>query len=143
MIVDPPKWADGFLRWYCHPELLEDIQGDLYELYCYRLQRYGRRYADVKFVWEVLMLCRFSLLKNPFERKKQVPLALEQEGASPPSLNVWHMPTWNDILFETRNKDYGAYVIRNAYGGNMLLGFSVVLLLWIVIFAWWWIKFKH
>jgi putative ABC transport system permease protein len=30
---NPPKWADRFLNWYCRPDLLEEIQGDAYELY--------------------------------------------------------------------------------------------------------------
>lgn len=27
----PPKWANKFLEWFCKPELLEALQGDLYE----------------------------------------------------------------------------------------------------------------
>ena len=29
----PPLWADRFLVWFCRPDLLEDLQGDLYELF--------------------------------------------------------------------------------------------------------------
>jgi putative ABC transport system permease protein len=29
----PPRWADRFLAWYCHTDYLEEIQGDLHELY--------------------------------------------------------------------------------------------------------------
>ncbi|MFZ6009055.1 MAG: permease prefix domain 2-containing transporter, partial [Bacteroidota bacterium] len=29
--IKPPKWAERFLTWYCRPELLEDLQGDLNE----------------------------------------------------------------------------------------------------------------
>jgi putative ABC transport system permease protein len=29
----PPRWADRFLAWYCRHDLLEEIQGDVYELY--------------------------------------------------------------------------------------------------------------
>jgi hypothetical protein len=25
----PPQWAQRFLEWYCKPEVLEDLQGDL------------------------------------------------------------------------------------------------------------------
>ena len=31
--VEPPRWADRLLSWYCRPEALEDLQGDLHELF--------------------------------------------------------------------------------------------------------------
>jgi hypothetical protein len=31
--VHPPKWADRFLQWYCRPDLIEEIQGDVYEMF--------------------------------------------------------------------------------------------------------------
>lgn len=63
----PPKWADRFLEWYCRPELLEEIQGDAYELY-YRRLKNSKRKADLFFVWNVL---RFFRLKNIQKRRKQ------------------------------------------------------------------------
>jgi protein TonB len=33
------------------------------------------------------------------------------------------MITWNDLVFAGRNKDYGAYVIRNGYGGRVVGAF--------------------
>lgn len=133
--TDPPKWADWFLKWYCHPGLLEELQGDLYELYHYRMDCFGKRYADLRFAWEVLRLVRFPLLKNPSLSARRV-LSLA-------SLKVSDQPTWNDILFETRNKDYGAYKIRNAYGGNMLFGFLIVVSIWSLVVFWWWMEFKR
>jgi putative ABC transport system permease protein len=56
----PPKWADRFLAWYCRADLLEEIQGDAYELY-YRRALHSRRRADVYFIWNVL---RFFRPKN-------------------------------------------------------------------------------
>ena len=35
----PPKWADRFLEWYCNPRILEEIQGDIYELYRRRIKQ--------------------------------------------------------------------------------------------------------
>ncbi len=29
---------------------------------------------------------------------------------------------WNDLIFENRNKDYGAYLIRESYDGNVVRG---------------------
>ncbi len=34
---------------------------------------------------------------------------------------------WNDIIFENRNKAYGAYVIRKSYDDNVLTGWTISL----------------
>lgn len=134
MKKNPPQWADRLLRWFCHPDYLEGIQGDLYELYDERMSRVGRRYADLKFSWEVLRAMRYSLLRNPF-------MGGELQFSNVIKAADEH--SWNEMLFETRNKDYGAYRLRRSYGGNMLFGFSVVLTLSIFLVVWWWIRFMQ
>src|SRR5687768_15461801 len=112
MKSQPPKWADRFLQWYCHADALEDIQGDLYELYYHRLLVEGKGKANVKFIWEVLRFFRWRNVRNPLSR-----LSLKDmiSTAKLSELNVWegeYMVTsqWNDMLFENRNKQYGAYI---------------------------------
>ncbi len=56
----PPKWADKFLQWYCRPDKLEEIQGDLHELFRRKSAR-SKRIAQWQFVWNVI---RFFKLKN-------------------------------------------------------------------------------
>src|SRR5690242_10610000 len=56
----PPRWADRFLTWYCRPDLLEEIQGDAYELF-YRRAAVNKRTADWYFIFNVF---RFFKLKN-------------------------------------------------------------------------------
>ena len=144
MKITPPQWADGFLRWYCDRDLLEDIQGDLYELYHCRIAHSGKKYADIRFVWEVLRLIRLPLLKNPFRRDKKIAFIVQDNQMNRGTMvRVLTVQAWDDILFESRNKDYGAYRIRTSYGGNMLVGFSVVLLISTMIVLWWWIQFKY
>ena len=41
MNVNPPNWADRFLRWYCNPKYLEEIEGDIYELFDRRIEIKG------------------------------------------------------------------------------------------------------
>ncbi|MBX2947570.1 MAG: ABC transporter permease [Cyclobacteriaceae bacterium] len=65
MKISPPRWADRFLEWYCHPDLLEEIQGDAYELYN-RTAKNSKRKADFLFIWNVLRFFRFRNI-----RKKQ------------------------------------------------------------------------
>jgi putative ABC transport system permease protein len=53
----PPRWADRFLQWYCKPELLETIQGDVYELF-YREQDSSK--ARRRFIWNVFRFFRWK-----------------------------------------------------------------------------------
>ena len=65
---DLPKWADRFLKWYCRPDLLEEIQGDLYELFDQFEQEEGLAYAKRNFIWNVLRSFRLSTIKkNPIQ----------------------------------------------------------------------------
>lgn len=60
----PPKWADRFLEWFCHPYLLEEIQGDAYELFERRCKKEGVKIARRQFIWDVLRSFRLSTIKN-------------------------------------------------------------------------------
>ena len=62
MKVHPPKWADRFLQWYCHPDLLEEIQGDVQELFYRRVQEEGLGNAKRKYLWDVIRV--FSLVQS-------------------------------------------------------------------------------
>lgn len=60
----PPKWADRFLSWYCNPKLLEQIQGDVHELFYWRLEEVGYGKAKRSFTWDVMRLFRWSNIKR-------------------------------------------------------------------------------
>lgn len=62
--TDPPHWAERFLKWYCRPELVEEILGDLYELFDLNAQKHGYPKAKRQFVWNVLRSFRLSTIKN-------------------------------------------------------------------------------
>lgn len=55
---NPPRWPDRFLRWFCSEEVLETLQGDLYELYQKRLAKSGKFIADLLFTFDVISACR-------------------------------------------------------------------------------------
>lgn len=59
----PPKWADKFLEWYCRVDLLEEIQGDAYELY-YRMAKTSKRKANLLFVWNVIRFFKWKNIKR-------------------------------------------------------------------------------
>ncbi|MEQ8906633.1 ABC transporter permease [Ekhidna sp.] len=61
--MQPPKWAVGFLRWYCREEYLDEIEGDLFELYYMRASSSTRK-ASVLFIWNVIRTFRWINLKK-------------------------------------------------------------------------------
>lgn len=62
----PPSWADALLEGFCASDLLEDIQGDLHELFYKRAQQYG---LGITWLWYWLDVVRFVrpyvLKRNP------------------------------------------------------------------------------
>lgn len=65
MSPSPPKWTLQFLRAFCREELLEEIEGDLYELFMNKVERSGARFARRTFLLDVLKFFRWSNLKYP------------------------------------------------------------------------------
>lgn len=63
-MVTPPQWADRFLEWYCNPAMLEEVQGDAYELFQMRLKEEGAFSARRKFIWDVIRFFRWSYIKR-------------------------------------------------------------------------------
>src|SRR5262245_57335614 len=59
----PPRIFLRFFRWFCHPELLKYIEGDLMELYQHRLQTNSKRAADIRFMIDVLLLFRPGIIR--------------------------------------------------------------------------------
>lgn len=67
----PPKIPLRFFRWFCRPKLLKYIEGDLMELYEERVNKLGKRKADLSFITDVALLFRPSIIK-PVEGYKQL-----------------------------------------------------------------------
>lgn len=62
----PPRFFLALFRWFCHPAIAEDIEGDLLEAYHRNLELLGHAKARRLFIWEVMQLIRPSLVRNPF-----------------------------------------------------------------------------
>ncbi len=58
MHPQPPKWARRLLAWYCKPHLLEEIEGDLNELFAERVAAEGERAARRQYAWDVVRYLR-------------------------------------------------------------------------------------
>ncbi len=63
----PPKWANRLLEWFCSDDVIETVQGDLFELYEKREKAKGRAIANLRFVRDVLSIYRpFALKKKRY-----------------------------------------------------------------------------
>lgn len=71
MSHQPPRQADKFLEWFCDPFLLEDLQGDLYEIYQQRRKK-SKWKADFIYWWLVLRSFRMSALKRNQKLKNSI-----------------------------------------------------------------------
>lgn len=61
--IKPPRLPLKALRWFCDPELLEDVEGDLAELFYARASK-NRRIAKLLYARDVLQLFRPGIIKN-------------------------------------------------------------------------------
>jgi len=90
----PPNLFLKFFRWYCHPKLVNHIEGDLFEDYGVRIKKSGKRKADIGFIIDVLLLFRPGIIR-PTEGYKN----LNNYGMYKSYLKIG----WRNIL---RNKGF-------------------------------------
>ncbi len=60
----PPGFFLTLFRRFCHPEMLDYIEGDLMEVYESRLKTEGKRKADVGFIVDVILLFRPGIIRS-------------------------------------------------------------------------------
>lgn len=60
--IVPPKWAERFLAWFCAPNLLEEVHGDILEVFEENVEEKGRGKANMLFVWYVLKFFNYSTI---------------------------------------------------------------------------------
>ncbi|MBA4053635.1 MAG: hypothetical protein C0490_02885, partial [Marivirga sp.] len=63
--IRPPLFAQRFLAWYCRPDLLEDLQGDLNEYFDRNCKRKGPSAARLIYVLDVFKFLRIYTIRKP------------------------------------------------------------------------------
>jgi putative ABC transport system permease protein len=106
----PPDIALKFLRWFCREDCLEEIEGDLTELYKKECEKYQHR-AKWKFVWRVLKYFRPEFLKSFKNSHRLNPYGMYKS---------YFTIGWRNLL---RNRSYSAINI-----GGLALGMAVAIL---------------
>lgn len=61
----PPLWAQRFIEWYCKPELLEDLSGDLHEYFERNVQSLGPRRAKLIYIIDAIKFFRRYTVRRP------------------------------------------------------------------------------
>jgi putative ABC transport system permease protein len=114
----PPRWVGWLLERFGHPDTLEEVQGDLLELYDYWVDTRGKRRADWRYTLSALTLLRPLAQSN------------KTDHPSPFFLNASMIRNYFTIAW--RN------LIRNkAFSGINILGLalgmtcSLLILLWV------------
>ncbi|GAB3557467.1 ABC transporter permease [Spirosoma fluminis] len=62
--ASPPRLAQRLLRWFCAPHLLDELEGDLDELFQQRVREKGLRRARWRYARDVLSLLRPWIVKR-------------------------------------------------------------------------------
>ena len=62
-LSSPPRFARRLLAWFCKPELLEDVEGDIAELFAERLEANHTK-AKALYFLDVLLLFRPEIIKS-------------------------------------------------------------------------------
>src|SRR5688572_16726936 len=62
--IQPPQWPLRFLRFFVKKEYLEEIEGDMEELFRDNVESLSLREAKRIYTWEILKLLRPVLIKN-------------------------------------------------------------------------------
>ena len=62
--INPPKWPLRFLRFFVKKEYLEEIEGDMEEMFLDHVQQMSVRKARRIYTWEIIRLLRPILIKN-------------------------------------------------------------------------------
>lgn len=111
----PPKWANRFLCWFCDSALVEDVEGDLAELFAYRAERDVKK-AKRQYWLDVVKLFRPGIIKklSIFNGQNQISM-------------------FNNYLkIAVRNAlRYKGYSALNIFGLVVGIATSILILLWI------------
>jgi len=111
----PPRLPLKLLKWFCRPELIEDVEGDLSELYAMRCEQ-SKTKARLLFSMEVLLLFRPGIIRN---------LSIQQ------GQNQFAMIS-NYLKIAIRNAlRYKGYTALNLLGLVVGIASSMLILMWI------------
>ncbi|GAA4410578.1 ABC transporter permease [Nibrella viscosa] len=114
----PPRWAERLLVWWGHPDTLEEVQGDLLELYYHWVQTIGEREANRRYCLSALRLLR------PWAKPKQSSEYPQPLFLSPDMLRNYLTIAWRTL---SHNK---VYTLINVIGLSIGLAAAMLIMLY-------------
>ncbi|CAN5133945.1 hypothetical protein BH09BAC4_BH09BAC4_26670 [soil metagenome] len=127
----PPRWAKWLLRLLHPADTLEEVEGDLDELYAYWYGRAGKNQATLRYVLNVV-----SVLP-PFVRRRE-PKRVSNKFPNPTHtmmLRSYFKIAWRNLI---KNKAYSVINI-----GGLALGMTVAILIGLWVFDEWLVNTYH
>lgn len=62
--IHPPQWPLKFLRFFLREKYLEEIEGDMEEIFYENVERFSEHKAKRLYAWEIVKLLRPNLIRN-------------------------------------------------------------------------------
>ena len=115
----PPRWAEKLLSLWGHPDTLEEVQGDLLELYDYWVNAQGKRRADWRYSLSAMKLLR-PLAKSTYSKEYPQPFLI-----SPAMIRNYFLIAWRNLK---RNRAFSAI---NIVGLSMGLATCILISLFV------------
>lgn len=110
----PPNWAIKLIQWYSHPDFVQEIIGDLEEMYAIWIEKNGPFKANVLYVWNAILFLR----------------AYNSRLASHPSRFNQLSMIKHSVKLSLRNiRKYKVYSVGNILG--LAIGISISLFIYI------------
>ncbi|WP_218919455.1 ABC transporter permease [Spirosoma aerolatum] len=128
--MTPPRFATWLLKTFGHPDVSEEVQGDLLELYAHWTQTVGRRKANWRYSLNTLKLLR------PLAKRKRNEQYTSPFPLSPTMIRSYGKIAWRSMI---RNR---SYTLINMVGLTLALGIGIVLF-WIVRFEYSFDRYHH
>ncbi|MBC3790642.1 ABC transporter permease [Spirosoma utsteinense] len=114
----PPRWAQKLLEVFSDPDTMEEVQGDLLELYDHWVQTIGKRRADWRYSRSTLKLLRPLAQTNTTQYPS--PFFL-----NPAMIRNYFRTAWRNLV---KNKFYS---FINISGLTVGLAVGILILLWV------------
>lgn len=114
-LTAPPEFPLKFLRWFCNPNLVEDVEGDVIELFHDRSE-INKSKARVSFYVDVLLLFRPGIIKN-FQILNNI-------------INFSMVKNFLKIAFRNAIR-YKGYTLLNLLGLVVGIVSSILIILWV------------
>ncbi len=113
--ISPPKLPLKFLKWFCNPDMVEDVEGDISELFSKRSKQ-NKLKAKLFFTLDVLLLFRPGMIRNFSPINKLINYAMIR----------------NYLKITLRNAlRYKGFTLLNLLGLIVGIASSMLILLWI------------